>query len=571
MQKKWKLREVPEESLRMIDDGLQLPEALIKALGMRGFTEEREIDSFLNPRLSDLSDPYLLPDMEKAAERIWAAIDSAERITVFGDYDVDGVTSAAIMTRALQALGGAVFPFIPDRLDEGYGLSEDAVARCLAEHRSTLLVSVDCGVNSVESVAYAQSKGCDVIVTDHHEPDEKTAPAFAVINPKLGKVESLKILSGAGVAFKLCHGILKFGRDHGKTAADDVDLRDYLDIAALGTVADIVPLLEENRILVRHGRTRLNATKWEGMRALKDVSGIRNDVDTYHLGFQLGPRINAAGRIGQPMEALRLLVTDDAGEARHIAGVLNKTNEDRRRIEQEMANMAFSQIDDTFNPEKDYGLVVAEKEWHPGVVGIVASRVSRHYNRPAIVLGIDDDGNARGSCRSIGGFNLLEGLRRCDGLLTKYGGHKMAAGVELPAGQLEEFREAFNRSATEDLKGADLSPVQQIDAELSPGELDWRFYDALRKLGPFGQDNSEPVWAMMNVTVAGAPRVVGQKHLKLVLACEGERYEAIAFNYPEENVPSGNIDVAFTLKENRWNGNTRLQLQVQDIRPAQKL
>jgi len=569
MPKRWMFKEVSEEAVKQVAAHSQLPKPLVRVLALRGHIAEDEVDRFLNPKLSGLSDPYLLPAMEKAVERIWKAIATAERITVFGDYDVDGITSAAIMTRMLTALGADVRPFVPDRIDEGYGLSIDALKRCLDEHGSPVLITVDCGVNSVESVAYAQANGVDVIVTDHHEPDEQTAPAFALINPKLGDVESLEILSGAGVAFKLSHGLLKYGRDKGNPLAAQVDLRDYLDIAALGTAADMVPLRDENRILVRHGLERLNATRWEGMRALKDVAGIRGDVDTYHLGFQLGPRINAAGRIGQPMQALRLLTTDDAAEAREIAALLDTTNQDRRRIEQEMAAEAFAEIDAYFDPEKCFGVVVAKEGWHPGVVGIVASRVSRHYNRPAIIMGIDEEGTARGSCRSAADFDLLEGLRRSDHLLTKYGGHKMAAGLELPATALAAFKAEFNAAATAELKDVDLSPVQAIDADVSAEEIDWKFFKALRQLGPFGQGNPEPVWALRGLEVSGAPRVVGKKHLKLSLRSGDRRLEAIAFNYPLEQLPAGKIDVAFTLKENQWNGNTSLQLQVQDIRQAQ--
>jgi len=570
IEKRWTFKDVPKSMVEQASLHSGLPEPLARALALRGHAAEQQVADFLNPLLANLSDSFLLPDMTKAVERIWQAIDAAERITVFGDYDVDGITAAAIMTRVLTVLGADVKPFIPDRIDEGYGLSLDALQRCLELHNSSLLVSVDCGVNSVESIAYAQANGVDVIVTDHHEPDAQTAEAFALINPKLGSEASLEILSGAGVAFKLSHGLVKEGRAQERKVAEEIDLRDYLDIAALGTVADIVPLRGENRIMVRHGLKKLYMTKWEGMRALKDVAGIRGEVDTYHLGFQLGPRINAAGRIGQPMQALQLLTTDDPAEAREIAALLDKTNQERRKIEQQMADEAFAEIDAYFDPATHFGLMVAREGWHPGVVGIVASRVSRHYNRPAIVLGIDEDGRARGSCRSAADFDLLEGLRRSDHLLTKYGGHKMAAGVELPADALSAFKAGFNAAGAEALEGEDLSPVQMIDAVLPADVVDWRFFESLQKLGPFGQDNPEPVWALMGAKLSALPRVVGQKHLKLSLTSMGRRFEAIAFNYPLEQLPDGALDVAFTLKENNWNGNTSIQLQVQDIRAAER-
>ncbi|VGO16539.1 Single-stranded-DNA-specific exonuclease RecJ [Pontiella desulfatans] len=568
MPKQWNIHPTDLPLAESIAAQARLPLPIARVLVQRGFHDADGVGAFMNPRLSGLSDPFLLPDMEKAAVRLWAAIDGQESITVFGDYDVDGVTSSALLTRILTALGGRVRAFIPDRLDEGYGLSQDALERCLAEHGSTVVVSVDCGVNSVGSVAYAQQLGIDVIVTDHHEPEETTAPAYALINPKLGDQPDLENLSGVGVAFKLAHALVKLGRGQGKPAAIQLELRNYLDIVALGTVADIVPLVGENRILVRHGLAQLGWTRWVGLQALKDVAGVKGEADTFQLGFQLAPRINAAGRIGQPMQALQLLVTNDAGEAQRIAKLLDDTNAERRRIEREMADEAFAEIDEYFSAGKNFGLVVAREGWHPGVVGIVASRVARHYNRPAIIMGIEEDGSARGSCRSIDEYNLLEGLLACEVCLSKFGGHKMAAGLEVKPGELEAFKAAFNAAVAATLGETDLSPVLHIDAEVAPEEVDWDFLEQLKRLYPFGQENPEPVWAVRRLRVSGSPRVVGQNHLKLSLVAAGETFDAIAFNYPLENLPAGEVDVAFTLKENQWMGNSSLQLQVQDIRAS---
>ncbi len=569
MHRVWKFKTIDDPLVRdaTLLSGFPLP--LARVLALRGMEKKEQLGSYLNPRLADLTDPFLLPDMEKAAVRVWQAIDSGECITVFGDYDVDGVTSAALLTRILGVLGGRVETFIPDRVDEGYGLSLEALERCLQEHGSTLVISVDCGVNSVESITYAQANGVDVIVTDHHEPDEQTAPAFALVNPKLSEHPELEILSGVGVAFKLSHALLKVAREMDRPEAARGDLRDYLDIVALGTVADMVPLTGENRVLVRYGLEALNATTWEGMKALKRVAGLRGSAETFHIGFQLGPRINAAGRIGQPMQALRLLTTNDPGEAREIAQLLDKTNLKRRKLEQVLADQAFAQIDASFEADTDFGLVVAMEGAHPGVVGIVASRVARHYNRPSIVMGIDSEGTARGSCRSIDEFDVLAGLRSCADLLLKYGGHKMAAGVELARESLDAFTAAFNAAATAALKDLDLSPAQYIDSEVSPDELGWNFFSLLSRLQPFGQDNPEPVWALRGVEVSGAPSVVGKNHLKLSLAVGEYRFDAIAFNYPLIDLPAGKLDVAFVLKENTWNGSHTLQLQIKDIRLAE--
>ncbi len=319
---------------------------------------------------------------------------------------------------------------------------------------------------------------------------------------------------------------------------------------------------------MRHGLAALEMTQWEGLRALKAVSGIRGSVETYHLGFQLGPRINAAGRIGQPMQALQLLITNDPAEAREIADQLNQTNLERRKLERDMAAEAFAEIDAYFDPQKDYGLVVAKEGWHPGVVGIVASRVARHYNRPAIVMGVDETGNARGSCRSIDAFDILEGLRACAEHQLKFGGHKMAAGTAVSAASLEAFKIAFNTAAAKELESSDLTPVLHIAAVLSARDLDATFFNQLQQLQPFGQNNPEPVWALCNVQLAGRPRVVGQNHLKFSIKSDGRTFDAIAFNYSQKELPDEPLDLAFTLKENTWQGRTTLQLQIKDIRPA---
>jgi single-stranded-DNA-specific exonuclease len=565
----WKIRPADEAAAQATAAQSRLPLPLARVLAQRGFQTLEEIEDFIHPRLANLSDPFQLPDMEKAASRLWEAVDAGETITVFGDYDVDGVTSTALLTRILSAFGAQVQAFIPDRLDEGYGLSHDALERCLSEHGSTVVVTVDCGTNSVETVSFAQGKNVDIIVTDHHEPDEQTASAFALINPKLGTIPELENLSGVGVAFKLAHALVKTGREANKPSVASVDLRDYLDLVALGTVADIVPLVGENRIVVRHGLAQLGCTQWIGLQALKDVAGVKSEPETYHLGFLLGPRINAAGRIGQPMQALQLLVTGDAGEARRIAKLLDDTNTERRRIEKEMANEAFAEIDAYFDPKKHFGLVIAREGWHPGVVGIVASRISRHYNRPAIVMGIEADGVARGSCRSTDAYNLLDGLQACEGCLARFGGHKMAAGLEVKPGCLETFKADFNSAVASALLDTDLSPVQHIDSVVSADEIGWDFLGRLQQLKPFGQDNPEPVWALLGIRVSGSPRVVGEKHLKFALVAGGRQFDAIAFNFPLARLPAGEIDVAFTLTENSWNGNTSLQLQVQDVRATE--
>ncbi|MBN2684844.1 MAG: single-stranded-DNA-specific exonuclease RecJ [Pontiellaceae bacterium] len=566
-QKKWESRTTDPEKVRDLVAAMDIPAPIAHVLITRGFSTEEDVADFLRPPLAKLEDPFLLPDMEKAVQRIWRAVDAQEYITVFGDYDVDGVTAAALMIRVLNALGARVDGFVPDRLEEGYGLSADAVERCLASRDVQLLVTVDCGTNSVESVAYAQGRGVDVVVTDHHEPEEQIADAYALINPKLGTFGGY--LAGVGVAFKLAHALVLSGSERAEINDVRSVLRSVLDLVALGTVTDIVPLVGENRTLVRHGLLQMESTEWVGMQALKEVAAIKGELNTGHLGFQLGPRINAAGRIGEPEQAVRLLTTDDFAEARTIAKLLDRDNQERRTIERKMADEAFEEIDRYYDPVENFGLVVARKGWHPGVVGIVASRVARHYNRPAVIMGVEPDGSARGSCRSIEAFDLLEGLQACAEHLGQFGGHRMAAGLEIAPNALEAFKSAFNLAARQALEQVDLSPVQLIDAVVEADDLDWEFWEKLKQLCPFGQDNPEPVWALLNMQVAGVPQVVGEKHLKFSVSDGEHTFDAIAFGYPLEALPAGKIDLAFVLKENQWHGSSSLQLQVKDIRPAQ--
>ena len=560
----WKFQSVNDDAAQALAKALCLPLSVACVLVQRGFSTPELVGSFLSPRLNDLDDPFLLPDMERAVARVWKAIDRQERITIFGDYDVDGVTSAALMLRVLSSLGALVDSFVPDRLEEGYGLSVDAMERCLEEYSCNLIITVDCGTNSEESIAGARQRGVDVIVTDHHEPSGAAPSAYALVNPKLGTVG--ENLAGVGVAFKFLHALLKRGDENAEQIhfARKV-LRSGLDLVALGTVADIVPLVGENRTLVRHGLAQMKSSCWVGMEALKEVAAIKGELVPVHLGFQLGPRINAAGRIGEPAKAVRLLTTNDPLEARNIAKLLDRNNQERRDIERKMADEAFAEIDRYYDPKDRFGLVVARDGWHPGVVGIVASRVARHYNRPTIILGVDEDGRGRGSCRGIDAFDLLEGLKACEEHLETFGGHKMAAGVTVRSGHLARFSEAFNTFATLHLAAEDLSPVVQIDAVVEPEEMEWAFYDVLGRLQPFGQDNPEPTWAFLDVCVEGVPKVVGQNHLKFIVKTAAGSFDAIAFNFPVESLPEGRIDVAFSLKENRWQGNRSLQLQVQDV------
>lgn len=549
-----------------IFQGLEkMPRPLVALLVQRGFETAEDISHFMKCGLSSLRDPFELPDMDKAVERIRRALSSGGKITVFGDYDVDGVCSTALLVRVLRALGGEVSAFIPSRFDEGYGLSPEALHACLKEHRPSLIITVDCGTNSVESVELAKAKGVDVVVSDHHEPDEQIAAALAVVNPKREADHPASILAGAGVVFKLCHALVKAGRETGCAASTAFDLKDLLDFVAVATVTDMVPLLGENRALVRAGFQTLENSASPGWRALIEAAGLRPPLQTWHAGYLLGPRINAAGRVGRADAALELFLTNLPERAAELAGVLEEANRERQGIERKMVQEAIEEIDGWFDEKKHFGLVAAREGWHPGVIGIVASRLVNRYNRPVVVIGMDG-GSGRGSCRSIHAFNILDGLGACSDLLKQFGGHAMAAGLEIEASSLDEFKQRFNETVAAQLTGSDLRPVLEIDCELTVDEVNEELLAAIGRAGPFGQEHPEPVWAVRGVRALN-PRILKEKHLKLTLTDGRHRIDAIGFNMAEK-LPDGPVDAAFTLQENTWNGRTSLQLNLKDLRPA---
>ncbi len=567
MSKQWKFKPCDEALVERLFQCLgDVPRPVAARLAQRGCKTAEQAVEFMNPSLSTLRDPFELPDMDKAVERIRHAIAEGEKITVFGDYDSDGICSTALLVRVLRALGGEVSAFIPNRFDDGYGLSLDSLKTCVEKNSPSLIVTVDCGTNSVETVERAKELGVDVVITDHHEPSGSVADAVALVNPKREEKHPDSILAGVGVAFKLSHALVKAGRDAGCPLAAVLDLRDLLGFVAVATVTDMVPLLGENRILVRAGLQSLENSKLAGWNALKKMAGLQGEIQSWHAGFTFGPRINAAGRIGRADAALELFLTDLPARAEELADFLENANRERQAIEKEIVREAIEEIDATFDAEKDFGLVIAREGWHIGVIGIVASRLVRRTGRPVAVIGMEK-GSGRGSCRSIDAFNILDGLNACSGLLTQFGGHAMAAGFEIKESNLEAFKERFNAAAAEQLKEADLRLVLHIDQKIELAEADASLMDGLKRMGPFGQDNPEPVWAICGVTVDDS-RILKEKHLKLALSDGSTRMDAIGFNMAEK-LPAGPVDVAFTLQENSWNGRTTLQLNLKDIRSAE--
>jgi len=568
--KNWRLRETEDGSVQELARHSLLPLPLARALILRGVSATGDVERFLNPRLSDVIDPFTLPAMEAAVARIGKAIKAGETMVVYGDYDVDGVTSAALMSHVLTRLGGRVFQFLPSRMEEGYGLNAETVERCIRAYQPGLIVTTDCGSGSHEAAIAATKAGVDIVVTDHHEVGTAgPAPVVAVVNPKLGSDPQSRCLSGVGVAFKVCHALLKKGRDQKQTTAMTLDLREFLDLVALGTVSDMVPMIHENRILVRHGLAQLNRRERLGLRVLAEVAGATGELGTYHVGFLLGPRMNAAGRMGKADDALELLLTEDPVKARELALLLDSANQDRKQVESEIMEEAVRRIEAYYDPGSHFGIVVGEIGWHVGVVGIVASRLVSKYGRPTIVVGFDENGVGRGSCRSIEGFDLLGGLKACSEYLSRHGGHEMAAGLEVQQAVFEDFQKAFYAVCEKGLKGHDLRRTVELDSWVSMAEvLDTGFLDVTRRMGPFGESNVEPVWGLKSVQIVGAPRVLKEAHVKMRVGLGRDVCDVIGFKMAGrlKELPEGPVDLAFNLRANTYMNRTTLQLNLLDFR-----
>ena len=568
MKKHWVIAP-PESVVRdRLASQLGLPPALAQVLVNRGYRDEAAAQRFLQPQLRQLADPFDLPDMVPAVDRILTALQQHERIVIYGDYDVDGVTSSALLVNVLRAAGAAAENFLPNRRDEGYGLSAEGLARCCAEFRPQLLIAVDCGTSSRVEIAGLKAQGIDVIVLDHHEPPADLPACVALVNPKIVERASRPFVAGemngrdarstppfasVGVAFKLAHALLKQDRQ----LAGKIDLRDQLDLVALGTIADLVPLTGENRILVKAGLARLSATKKIGLRALMDVAGVTGPVTPAHVGFRLGPRLNAAGRLDDAMAALELLLTDNPGRAAELAGLLDRHNAERQRIEEKIVAEALAQARAHEQAGPSQVLVLANPDWHPGVIGIVASRVVQQFYRPTVVIGAE----GKGSCRSVAGFSIVGALAAAAELLVRYGGHEMAAGLSILTANIPALRQRLNEGA-----GPVPGPVVRVDAVVQLAELIDTFFASLEQFEPGGPDNPRPAFAVAGVRLSGAARVVGQKHLKFVVTDGTATAAAIWWGHGETKLPDGEFDVAFVPELNEYRGAVTVQLNVRDVR-----
>jgi len=533
---------------------------IVELLKRKGFARADEVDAFLVPRLRSLSDPFLLPNMEAAVAGIFQAIDRGERIVLFGDYDVDGVTSLALLAEMLRSYGAAPELFLPLRMEEGYGLSPESVERCWNEHQPQLLIAVDCGTSSLSEIASLKGRGVDVIVLDHHEPKSALPDCVAVVNPKAESECAFEYLCSAGIVFKLCHALLK------TRPAPGFDLKAHLDLVALGTVADIVPLEKENRIFVQRGMRELATSKRLGVRKLMEVAAVRAPVAAEHIGFRLGPRLNAAGRLATAEKALRLLLTTDKQEAEELAAFLDSQNRERQAVERRIYDEAEEKLREAFQPERDAAIVLGSPEWHPGVLGIVASRLARKYHRPTFLVAFDPSGLGKGSGRSIQGLSLVEALNHCAAHLEKFGGHEMAAGLALREEKFATFSDAFRAAARELLADEDLQPRVHLDHELNFSQLNDELLRWHQALEPFGNGNLHPLFLARNVVPAADPQVLKEKHLVMRLRQQNHFRRAIFFDGAGAPLPLPPWDIAFRVSADEYEGETRLQIQVEAIR-----
>ncbi|MCC6355482.1 MAG: single-stranded-DNA-specific exonuclease RecJ [Verrucomicrobiae bacterium] len=535
-----------------------LPPAIARILRDRGISDAAAAGRFLDPRLRDLDDPMRLPDITRAAERLWRAIRAREQIALYGDYDVDGVTSVSLLWHVVNALGGRAGCFVPRRLDEGYGLSLPALRRCCDSIHPSLVIAMDCGTTSVAEAEWLRAQGIDLIIADHHQIPGRTPPCLALVNPFRGSDDHH--LCSAGLAFKLAHALLKVIGD------PCVDLREHLDLVALGTIADIVPLVGDNRILARAGLTRIAASLKPGIRHLLRIARVGGEPTTFDAGFKLAPRINAAGRLDDAMAAVRLLTTPDEAEASRLASELDARNRERQEIERAALAGAMARAEKDFDEARHHAIVLEDREWHPGIIGLLASRLQQRFWRPTFIVAVSRDGIGKGSGRSVDGCHLVEGLGHCREHLESFGGHAMAAGLYVREASIPPFREAFNEWAGGCLRGELRTAPLRIDAEISFREVDPPFMGALKSLAPFGQSNPEPVFLARNVRATRAPTVVGENHLKLALAQDGAPAEAIAFQMADRTIPEGPFDIAATLFEDSYWGSPRTVWRVRDFR-----
>ncbi len=563
--KRWIVREQDTQRVASLAGVLGVSPTVAALLISRGCDDELSARSFLQPSYDQLHDPYLMLGMSEAVSRLLRAIDSSERILVYGDYDVDGTTGTAVLLRALNLLGAQTGFHVPHRFTEGYGIQQAALQKAVAEGYK-LAISVDCGIRAHEPLYWARDNGLDVIITDHHLPDEREGvpPAYAVLNPNQKDCNYPdKNLAGVGVAFKLVHALF---RERGR----ERQVNAFLKIVAIGTVADVAKLTGENRTIVALGLKDLAKATNPGLRALMEVAGCGDgaSMTAYDVGFRIGPRINAAGRMDAARAVVELFSTRDISEARRLAKHLDTRNQERKQVQQQIVELAIAELESADRgPANSYVAVIAGEGWHRGVIGIAASKISERINRPCVVLSIDG-GVAHGSGRSIEPYHLLNGLTSCADLFDKFGGHSHAAGITIKPDRIAELRRRLNEHAASCLTEEDLQPCVHIDAELPAEDISFELVGELQKLEPYGAGNPRPTFLARNLCILKEPRLIGQRHLKMCVAGpEGRPLETIWWNGAEQTTAIGSgIDMAYTIETSNWTGETFLQLSVTDMR-----
>ena len=560
----WKIK-TPDTSLVFrLTEEFKTSKIIGRVLANRDIESLESSRSFFDPKLSQLHDPFLMKNMNIAARMVTEKVKSGGRIFIFGDYDVDGTTGSSALFLFLTSLECDAKVYIPDRMTEGYGLSREGID-VAKDWGADLLISCDCGINATDEVAYANDQNLEVIITDHHMPDENLPEANAILNPKQPDCSyPFKGLCGGAVVFKLIQAVSQL------LELDDDLVHQYIDLITLGTAADIVPLTDENRIIVKHGLKSLSKTKRPGLRALLEVSGLgEKELTVGRLLFWAAPRINAAGRLGDANRAVQLMTTENLPESLKLARELDEENRQRQDLQQSMVNEAIMKVNAEVDLEKEKAIVLWDDNWHEGVIGIVASKIKETYHRPAVIISLSN-GTGKGSARSVKGFDLYENLTECRELLDGYGGHPMAAGLTLNRENLEDFRTRFSNLAYETLADDDLVNSLDIEGEMDLNLIDGRFMDFLEKLAPFGPGNMTPKFITRHVIPVGNPRLVGNgDHLKF-RAKKGETsYDAIGFNmgnHYEKLITGKPIDIAYVVEKNEWQGRTSIQLNIRDIK-----
>lgn len=559
MNKKWQICEVDKEKVEKLKSKYGISELLATILVNKNITTQKEIEEFLNPTRNDFFDPFLINDMNIAVERIRKAIETQEKVIIYGDYDVDGITSITVLKSFLKDVGLDVDYYIPNRLEEGYGLNKNAIDE-IAKNKYTLMITVDCGISAIEEVNYANSLGIEVIVTDHHEPGEELPKALAVIdNKRKDSKYPFRELAGVGVAFKVSQALAQ------SMNVKEEEYLKYLDIVCVGTISDIVPLISENRVITKLGIKLLKQTRNTGLKAIINSSGY-SQINSTTISFGVAPRINACGRMGKAEQALKLLLSKDIYEVNKLTQELNNYNRERQEIEKEIFESVLNKIEQN-NLDKNRTIVVGGEGWHHGVIGIVSSKITEKYFKPSILLSFEEDGTGKGSGRSIPGFDLHEALMKCENCLEKFGGHSMAVGLTLKKDKFEQFYEEFEKVAKEN-KTENIVPIINVDAKIELNEIDKTVVEDLKQLEPFGEANKMPVFALKNIRIDSIRALSEGKHLKLTLRDNNQIINAIGFNIGElanEYKIGDKVDLAGVLEINTFNGIDNLQINIKDI------